>query len=364
MNILYSVLVGGWGGLEQYPLTLYDRLKQKKHRVFILTIKNSELHKRCILKKIPVFTVDKFSRFNLKIIKQMRHIVKENNIHIVHSQKTGEIYNWYFALRGLKNVKYFLTFHLGVTNKQDILHKIIYKRVNKAIAISGYFLEKMKKNIPLKRNKMVLIYNGVDLSRFNYKIAKSDFRKTSKIPSRALLLTAVGNLSPAKGTEDILKAFAMICKKHDNIYCIWVGEDKYSSVFEHKKKLEIMIKNNNLTSRFILAGYRNDIPSILKASDIFVLPSHNEAFGLVYIEAMAMKLPVIGCNRAGAKEVIQNKINGFTVEPENPQQLAGVIEKYIKNKKLIALHGKESLKRSKLFSMNKHIDKLLKIYSI
>ena len=68
----------------------------------------------------------------------------------------------------------------------------------------------------MDKTKMKLVYNGVDLSRFNHIKAKSNLRKKFKIPLKALVLTAVGNLSPAKGTEDLLKAFAVICKKHDN----------------------------------------------------------------------------------------------------------------------------------------------------
>jgi len=362
LNILYSILIGGWGGLEQYPFTVYPYLKKRGYNIFFLVLKNSRAHQECINRKIPYFTMDYYKKFSFKIINRMREIILENNIDIVHFNKSREIYNWRFALNGFPGVKLIMTQHIGISNKNDFIHKWFYKRLDAAIAVTRLLYNRMIKYLPVPEYKINLLYNGVDLTRFTSK-SKSTFRKEFKIPADYLLFLCVGNLSPAKGAYEFIEAGIQLSKKYKKIKFIWVGEDKYSGVENFKEKLEDIINKNNADKYFIFTGFRKDIPDILKASDVFILASHNETFGIVYIEAMASGKPVIGCNSGGVPEIIENNKNGYLVKPGDAVELYFAMEKYIRNKKLIKIHGAQSEKKAQFFSMKNHINRLVDIYN-
>ncbi len=362
MNILYTILVGGWGGLEQYPFTLYPHLVKKKNKVYFLVLEKSRAHQECIKRNIPFFTLSDYKRFNPSIIKYMRKLVLDNKIDIVHINKSREIYNWSIALRRVTNVGLVMSQHIGIAKKNDILHKFFYKRLDAAIAVTKFLYHRMRARLPVSNEKIHLLYNGVDLSRFRRDI-KSEIRKEFKIPKNKILFVSVGNLSPNKGVYDFIEAGKELLKKYKNIHFMWVGDDKYSGVENFYEKLNMRLNEYNIDKYFTFAGYRNDIPEILKASDVFVLPSHNETFGIVYIEAMAMAKPVIGCRAGGVSEIIDDGINGFLVPPNDSEELAMAMLNYITNRKLINQHGKNGIKMAKKFSMNNHINELLRIYN-
>ncbi len=361
-RILYSILIGGWGGLEKYPLLVHDKLAKCGYEVFVLTTYNSELHQQCKKKGIPVFTIKQFKKLSIRIIKFMRSITIRNEIDIVHSRISREIYNWRFALWKLPEIRFILSFHIGVANKNNFFHRFFYKRVDKIIAITNQHAEKMQECLPVTSDRITRIYNGVDLEKFQQTPKTGTFRKEYGIPARNFVFTGIGNLAPAKGVEEFIRAAAILNKNYPHLTFIWTGKDTYSSAKNFRQQMRNLVRKSELNKKFIFTGYREDIPAVLHDSNVFVMAAHKEAFGNVYIEAMAAGLPVIACNTGGAQEIIKTGENGFLVDPENYQQLTNTMEKYVVNKKLVKKHGKKSLLLCRQFDLKTHIENLINIY--
>jgi glycosyltransferase involved in cell wall biosynthesis len=95
-----------------------------------------------------------------------------------------------------------------------------------------------------------------------------------------------------------------------------------------------IVRSLGLESRIHMLGFRTDVPNILRGSDFFVLPTHQEALGQAYIEAMAAGLPVIGTQVDGVPELIQDDVNGLLVPPRNPEALRGAIARMIDDPQL------------------------------
>ena len=85
-------------------------------------------------------------KLSYKIISELKKIVEIEKADIVHLNSSRELYNWYFVLKKLKNIKVFLTFHIGVPNHRGIIHKKLYERVNGVIAISSKEFKEMREN--------------------------------------------------------------------------------------------------------------------------------------------------------------------------------------------------------------------------
>lgn len=368
MNILYSVFADGWGGLEKYPLTLFETLKSKGHYVSILTKKGTMLHEEGIKLGIDTFNVQSFKKIDFKVVREMRGIIFEKKIDVVHINTSRELYNWRLALLGLPHIKLVMTFHIGVPNHNELLHRFLYKRVNSIIAISKFEMLQMYDRLPVPKEKINLLYNGVNLSKFkntsasNGDVLENDIKEQHGIPKNHLLFTSIGNLSLGKGVTEWIKATIEVCKKREDISFIWIGDDVHIDESYTMEDLKKEVLDSGFSHRIILAGYQTNVPEFLKASDLFLLPARNESFGIVYIEAMAMGLPVIGCNAGGAREIITDGVHGYLCEPNNVESLTSTIIKAADNMETLREIGKKNIEYVQNYSMELHVERLLAIY--
>lgn len=358
MKIIHSVFTTGWGGLEKYPLTLEEHLRKRGHELVLITIKGTNLHQEALRRNIKVYTIDKFKKLDFKIMKKLREIAIKEKVDVIHMNSSREYYNWYMAIKGLKKVKIFLTFHIGVPSHKTIIHKILYKRLNGVFAISTIEAEEMKYKLNIDNKKIHIMHNGVDLKKFNENV-ESNFREEIGIDKNEILVTSIGNLSKPKGVLEWKEVAKRFVKEMENITFVWVGDDSHIQENYSLESLRNEIQSEGFENKVKLLGYRTDVAKILKESNLFVLPSHNESFGIVYIEAMAMGLPVIGCNVGGVPDIIEEG-TGFLCEPKNEDSLYEKIKMILKEdlKKM----GNNNLEYVKRFSMDKHIDKLISIY--
>lgn len=167
--------------------------------------------------------------------------------------------------------------------------------------------------------QVVTLYNGIDLSPFagiDAAREREAVREELGIPQQASVLTTVAVLRPPKGLEFMIRALPAIIASGAEPYYLIVGDGA------HRKILEEEVRRAGVEDRVIFAGMRTDIPRLLAASDIFVLPSLTEALPTVLAEAMAARLPVIASRVGGIPEMISPGVNGLLVEPEDVSGLA------------------------------------------
>jgi glycosyltransferase involved in cell wall biosynthesis len=198
--------------------------------------------------------------------------------------------------------------------------KHIWKNATSIIALSDSLRKKALKTYPgLKIN---VIPNGIESHIF--RPCKSNYNvKNFKI-------ITVSRLIERKGIQHILKALAELRKEDatiKNIFLLIVGTGKY------EYQLKYLCKQLNLTNIVTFYGFcqRSDLPKLYGQSDIFILPSLAESFGVVFAEAMSCGLPIIGSN-VGAIPDLVDDINGILVEPGNPTSLKEAIKYMINNK--------------------------------
>jgi len=169
------------------------------------------------------------------------------------------------------------------------------------------------------KDKLRIIPNTVDTEDF----------KLTKIesPKKTFVWFALGKLNPVKGFDILLYAMHDVIKKTEKKISLRIGGDgpEYKNLLRLRKSL-------NLEKNIVFLGKltRNEVINEMQKAHAFVLPSRFEAFGVVYIEALACGLPVIGTDAGGQTSII-NKQNGCIAEPENPESLARAMLELIKN---------------------------------
>ena len=139
--------------------------------------------------------------------------------------------------------------------------------------------------------------------------------ETFRAKEDTLIITCIAELHLRKGQKYLIKAIPEIISKYPNVKFVFVGKGK------EMHNYQALIDKLHIKKNAILIGQKNNIPQILKSSDIFILPSIREAFGLVNIEAMMTKLPVIATKVGGIPEIVKNYETGIQVDPKNTEQL-------------------------------------------
>jgi glycosyltransferase involved in cell wall biosynthesis len=166
--------------------------------------------------------------------------------------------------------------------------------------------------------------------------------KTRKLFIGKFVILTVGNLIKRKGQIYLLQAVKQLSSKYKNIFCVVVGSGP------ELRGLRDFVARNRLEKHTLFTGAIPNLKaqSYFRACDILVLPSWNEALGIVYMEAMAYGKPVIGCRGEGAEELISNGKDGYLVRPRSVSQIAIHLEKLIKDPKLLKNMGEAANKKA------------------
>jgi len=215
-------------------------------------------------------------------------------------------------------------------------------------------------------SKIVCISNGVDLEKFNIENVQIDtasFKTALGIPPEGKVIIFIGRLVKEKGILDLLDAFVKLAKDYNDISLLIVGDVAPNERDNRtKEKIKNILEDKNVGGRIIITGYREDIPELLKISDIFVLPSYREGLPRSIIEAMAMSKPVVTYNIRGCREEVVDDETGILVPPGDIESLATAILKLYKNSELREKMGKNGRRRAEeLYDERKVIEKELLI---
>jgi glycosyltransferase involved in cell wall biosynthesis len=208
--------------------------------------------------------------------------------------------------------------------------------------------------------QVTTIYNGIDLSVFvniDHAYERNAVRAELGIPRDVTLLVTVAVLRPQKGIQFMIRALPAILASCPNTYYLIVGGGSHHNVL-----LEEVTKAG-VNGRVIFAGMRKDIPRLLAASDIFVLPTLMEALPTVLAEAMAAKLPIVASRVGGVPEMISNGQNGFLLPPENVDGLVKACTHLLENPEKRLDMGMEGWKTvNRKFSIERQVKKLKELY--
>ncbi|MGE5632752.1 MAG: glycosyltransferase family 4 protein [Caulobacteraceae bacterium] len=193
-----------------------------------------------------------------------------------------------------------------------------------------------------------VIYNGIVNEKFNNVMKKHD---------DSIKIIHVGRFEQGKNQELLIDAFKAVCEVCDNVKLTLVGDGIFRKLIIKKAA------KMNLLKKIEFTGIRSDIQNLLGCSDIFVLSSMAESFGIVVVEAMAAELPIVSTDVGGISEIVQDNINGILVEPCNPHALAEAIIRLAKDRALREKFGKKGKELARQFDIKKTADMYGELYN-
>jgi len=245
-----------------------------------------------------------------------------------------------------------------IANLKDVLSVPfgnIYGKLTKPdywVAPSKFTAEQFIKLFKISKEKIKIIPEGVDLEKFNRNIDASDINE--KLGNERKILF-VGNLHPNKGVHFLIKSFALVKSKIDDVKLVIVGDGSL------KHYLINLTKRLNIEKDVIFAGFVSDeeLPKYYASCDIFASASVLEGFGLIFLEAMALGKPIVAFNLASIPEVVGNA--GILIDEINHEKFANAIIELLRNEELYQEKSQIAFKRAKLFSWEKIAEQFIKI---
>ena len=173
-----------------------------------------------------------------------------------------------------------------------------------------------------QKSQFDYIYNGVDIESLRKrKVDRIQKRREIGVENECSLIVTAGRLVPVKGQTYLISAIAQVITEIPNIRLVFLGDG------ELRGELSGQVKTLGLEKHVLFLGMRSDVPEIISCGDLFVLPSVNEGFGVVLLEAMAMRCPIVATNVGGVPEVVLDGETGVLVPLKDPVQLArGIIQ--------------------------------------
>lgn len=225
----------------------------------------------------------------------------------------------------------------------------LVRRVSRVITISEFSKQRLLEHVPIKEERVVVIYNGVD-RRFKPQSPESltHMQTHLGLSGRCYILSVVGTLEPRKNISRLLQAWAIIVDKlPGDIWLVLAGKERRTDLYARLSGL------NNLPPRVHLTGYVSDelLPALYAGAMAFVYPSLYEGFGLPPLEAMACGTPVITSNIAPLTEV--TKDSAVLVDPYDIESIASGIQRVIEDATLRKELRHKGLKHAEQFSWDR-----------
>lgn len=365
MKILITCLSRSWGGMEMFTVTSCQSLQNNDYEVLLACIKDSPIDKESDKLGITKIYFNKSSYFNIYQIIKLARFILTNKIDLVHVQFSKDLWIVVPALKLINpRIPLIFTKHLGsYISKKDFLHKWIYGRVNCATAISEVIRKNLIETTPLKEENIMLLHNGVDLSRFTPKLYNpTKVRKELNLAINDFVFGMISRISPGKGHEEVILAANELVQRNENVKIVFVGTSEEKEK-HHEEHLRSLIKQNNLHDKVIFTGFRKDIPELLSAFDVFLFPSRAEAFGIALIEAMAMGKPNIVCLTDGVNDIVRENETSLTFSRGDTEKLSEHMQKLISDSELRDKLASNSLIRAQDFSLESYQKKIDELYS-
>lgn len=328
MKILFLTTHLNLGGISSYTFSLAKSLKRRGHHILIASSGGAIVNevKRQGITHITI-NINTKSELSPKVplaIFKLRSIIKSEGIEIIHAQtRVAQVIAE--GLAKLNCVPYVSTCH-GFF-RPHWARRVFGCWGSRVIAISEAVREHLVNDLKVKKESVVLVYNGVDIARFSQGLSESEkekFRNQAGLGDGPLI-GIIARLSPVKGHKYLLEAMRKVVDLKPAAQLLIIGDGTL------KEELLNQVISLGLKENVIFLGSLVDTAKPLSLIDIFVLPSLKEGLGISILEAQAAGVPVVASDVGGIYTIIKDNENGFLVPSRDSLSLAAAIIKLINN---------------------------------
>jgi sugar transferase (PEP-CTERM/EpsH1 system associated) len=366
VHVIYHLAVGG---LENGLVNVINRMPEDRYRHAIISLNDyTDFRNRIKNPNVEVYVLHKHPGKDLRLYGKLWRLLRRLKPDIVHTRNLSTLEAQLPAL--VAGVPYRIHGEHGrdiddidgTSRKYQLLRRLFRPMIHRYIALSLDLKRYLQEKIGVPESKISHICNGVDTGKFTPGSAQArtvlpgDFSAADKI-----VIGTVGRMEAVKDQITLVHAFVRLVQEHprgrDSLRLIMIGD---GALLEPARSI---LEVAGLAQIAWLPGEREDVPDLLRAMDVFVLPSLAEGISNTILEAMASGLPVVATDVGGNSELVDQDTTGLLVPRGDPAALADAIRVYIDDPDLRRLHGATARKRSEdEFSLDTMVQRYQDIY--
>lgn len=359
-RILHLIGGGEIGGAEQHVLTLLTHLKQSRFTPYLICLAEGPFAELASQKGIPTETLLMRHPLDLTLLPALSQWIRSHHINLLHTH--GSRANLLGRLSARR---------LGLPCVSTVHSSLHHDYLSPAAATLAITLDRL--TLPLAKGIITVsknlagevakrggkniktIYNGQNpLPTFDPDRAREHFRRHWKIPGDALVLGCIGRLHPTKGHKYLVEAASLLHKTLPKLHLLMIGDGPL------KAELEKQLQEAKVP--YTLPGYLPDAHKALPAANLFVLPSISEGMGLVLLEAMQARIPIVASAVGGIPEVARNNKEALLVPAADSLALAAACQRLLEDKALTRSLIDSASHRWPLFSVETMVSETEEFY--
>jgi glycosyltransferase involved in cell wall biosynthesis len=320
-TILHVIDTTGPGGAETVFIDLASRLQKDRFRSLAVIRGKGWVYEELQRRGITPFLLDAKGSFNWRFLRALYRIIRQEHVDLVQSHLLGS--NVYCAMAGwLARVPVVATFHgsvdIGARERlKGLKFAVINRGARAVIAVTDSLRDDLLNRTTLRRDRLRVIYNGIDTARFQQ--PKADrLRRKYGWPDTVIVIGSLGNIRPAKGYDILLQTAARLAKESDNCRFVIAGQGK-GPLFD---ELLALRRELGLEEVVQFLGFLDDPAEFLANLDLFLSSSVSEGLPLSAIQAMVSGVPVVATRVGGYVGLVDDRVTGWLVDSGNPAALA------------------------------------------
>lgn len=363
VHIVYRLQVGG---LENGVVNLVNLMPVERFRHAIVCLsETTDFQQRITRDDVAVYEIHKRPGQDFGAWRRLYDLFRRIRPTVVHTRNIGcleaQIPAWLARVpcRVHGEHGWDVNDPDGSNRKYRLLRRLHAPLVQRFIALSRELEHYLLDAVGIATHKVTRIYNGVDDTRFH--AAASDALPAGFRDPDSIVFGTVGRMHGVKDQLNLCHAFIALCHKHpalaDRLRLVLIGDGPL------RAPAQALLDQAGLGTQAWLPGSRDDVPQIMQALDVFVLPSLAEGISNTILEAMACGLPVIATDVGGNGELIVDGTTGALVPAANPQAMAERMAAYANDDALRRTHGDAAMQRIKTsFSMQRMTGAYANVY--
>jgi L-malate glycosyltransferase len=358
-----------FGGSGVVATELGIELSKKGYEVHFITYSqpvrldalSSNLHYHEV--NVPDYPLFKYEPYELALSSKLFDVISKHKIDVLHVHYAiPHAYAAYMAKKILNengnNIPIITTLHgtdITLVGNHPFYKPAVTFSINKSdivTCVSKSLMEDTREFFGITK-EIKVIPNFIDIDKYDKKHNLCERNMIADGDEK--IIVHVSNFRPLKRIKDVLEIFKKINEKI-NSKLIMVGDGP------DKKKAKEFLRKHNLKNKVIFLGKTNQVDEILCSSDLFLLPSEKESFGLAALEAMALKVPVISSNAGGLKDLNINGNSGYTSDVGDIDSMAQNAIKILTDNSLEKKYRSQAFENAKKYDIKKVIPLYEKIY--
>ena len=323
VRVVEVMATGTNGGAQEHVYSLATRLNPANYDVMVVSLSHGSSVRRLEKAGIHVCVIDEpDDRLAVQALAELLAPMEPEIIHnhMYRAEVIGTRAALLLGEKGCKRPAVLSTVHSSRVRCADDRQALrqLTPLMDRLIVVSKAIEQKIREE-GRAGAPVSLIYNGVDLQRYNHQQPCCTLHEDYAIPEASPIVGVVARLEAEKGHRTLIEAWPLVLAAHPEARLLIVGEGS------ERDSLEAQAASLGICDRVVFTGRREDVPAVTAALDIAVLPSYREAQGLSVLEAMALSRPVVASEVGGIPEMIENGVSGLLVPPNDPGALADAI---------------------------------------